>query len=70
MIRKLSLGRDYKDAMHYTVGQSFGRNTIDAIRQVHPEHYEIFIQDEDGNVFVWKSIVNMPVVIEYDIKGF
>lgn len=70
MIRKLSFGTDYKDAMHYTTGQSFGRVTIDTIRKINPNHYEIFIKDDEGMVFLWKEVIDMPVVVEYDIKAF
>lgn len=70
MIRKISIGVDYKDAMHYTVGQPFGRNTIEAIRQINPQHYEIWIRTEDNEVLLWKQVINAPVVIEMDIKAF
>ena len=70
MIRKLSVGPDYKQAMHYTSGQSFGRVTIDAIRKINSNHYEIYIKDDEGVVFLWKEAINMPVFVEYDIKAF
>lgn len=70
MIRKISIGVDYKDAMHYTVGQVMRGQTIHAIRQVDARHYEIYITDEENVTFLWKTIVNVPVVVEYDIKAF
>lgn len=70
MIRKISFGVDYKDAMHYTVGQSFGRVTINTIRKVNPNHYEIYVQDDEDVVFLWKEVINMPVVLEFDLKAF
>ena len=70
MIRKISFGVDYKDAMHYTKGQPIGRMTIYLIKKIADKTYDIFVEDEDKNVFVWKTIENMPVVVEYDIKSF
>jgi len=70
MIRKISIGVDYKDAMHYTVGQSFGNMTIDTIQQINPQHYEIWIKNRDNELSVWKQVVNMPCVIEMDLKAF
>ena len=70
MIRKISIGIDYKDAMHYQQGQSFGGMIIDLIRQISPQHYEIWIKNSDSEVLLWKSIVGMPCVIEMDLKAF
>jgi hypothetical protein len=70
MIRKISIGVDYKDAMHYTVGQFMRGQTIHAIKQVDSKHYEIYITDSDKVTFLWKSIINVPVVVEYDIEAF
>jgi hypothetical protein len=70
MIRKISIGIDYKDAMHYTVGQSFGNMTIDTILQVNPNYYEIWVKNSDNELSVWKTIINMPLVIENDQKAF
>ncbi|WZE63608.1 hypothetical protein PANI_CDS0089 [Maribacter phage Panino] len=70
MIRKISFGVDYKNAMHYQVGQSFGNVEIDTIRQQAPNEFEIYVIDNDGTVVLWKKLQNMPVVVEYDIKAF
>jgi len=70
MIRKISIGPDYKDAMHYTSGQPIGQSTIDVIREVAPKVYEIYIKDREGVVFKWKDVVNMPCTVEYDLKAF
>ena len=70
MIRKISIGSDYKNAMHYTKGQPFNVTTIHVIRKVSDNHYEIYLKDNEGVVFLWKDIVNMPCVIEYDLKSF
>lgn len=70
MIRKISIGVDYKDAMHYTTGQSFGGMTIDTILKKNPQHYEIWVKNSDNELSVWKEIINMPIVVEYDQKAF
>lgn len=70
MIRKISIGIDYKNAMHYSLGQYFGDNTIENIRQIDPQHFEIWIRTKDNEVLLWKSIINAPVVVEQDIKAF
>lgn len=70
MIRKISIGADYKEGMHYTVGQTFGGMTIDTIRQLNPQHYEIWVMNENNEVFLWKQIVDMPCVVEMDVKAF
>lgn len=70
MIRKISIGADYKDAMHYTVGQSFNRITIEAIRQINSQHYEIWVKNDENEAFLWKEVVGMPCVVERDIHGF
>ena len=70
MIRKISIGADYKNAMHYTVGQYFRHLKINAI-VVDSDGYNIYVEDEDGAVMLWKKINKvMPVVLEYDITGF
>lgn len=70
MIRKISIGADYKDAMHYTAGQPFGGMTVDTIKQITPEHYEIWIKNKDNELLLWKQVIGMPVVIEMDLKAF
>jgi len=69
MIRKISVGVDYKDAMHFTVGQTLRGSTIDTIRQVDANNYEIFIE-KGGETFLWKKVINMPVVVEMNIDSF
>jgi len=70
MIRKISIGIDYKDAMHYTVGQSFGNMTLDTIKQINPRHYEIYVKNGSNEVSLWKQVIDMPCVIEMDLKAF
>jgi len=70
MIRKISIGIDYKDAMHYSLNQTFGGMAIVAIKQINPSHYEIWIKNTDKELLLWKQIVNVPVVVEMDLKAF
>lgn len=70
MIRKISFGVDYKNAMHYSVHQRFGKMTITNIRQKNTNHYEIWIMNDQRETFLWKEIINMPVVVEMDIDSF
>lgn len=70
MIRKISIGPDYKQAMHFTVGQQFRDLTIHTISS-EAEGYFIYVQDEEGAVMVWKFISrSYPSIVEYDIEGF
>ena len=67
-IRKISVGPDYKNAMHYQIGQ-----------QVCGDHEILMIDnDDDNNIRIligrgeeacyWKSFnKNMPISIEYNI---
>jgi len=67
-IRKIAVGPDYKNAMHYEVGQS----VIKGIYKIHS------IQEKDGcyvvrivkdNIVVdWKKVnLQMPVHVEFNI---
>jgi hypothetical protein len=69
VIRKISIGLDYKNAMHYYQGQPVvgGKYTIEYIEQVSENYYRIFVRGDDG-VFQWKKIINMPVVEEADLN--
>jgi hypothetical protein len=69
IIRKISIGKDYKnDAMHYSVGQEvYGGHTIVNILE-EEDKYSIYIQKGDL-VMPWKDFnKNMAVSIEYDLK--
>lgn len=69
IIRKLSVGADYKNAMHYYSGQSVvgGNYTIEYIEELDSGDYKIFVKGDDG-IFEWKKIVNMPVIQEADLN--
>jgi len=71
VIRKISIGADYKHAMHYIVGQcvlndAYVINTI----KFNGKCYEIWIQrNETSEIMKWKSYnANMPISIEYNIN--
>tara|TARA_R110000782_G_scaffold1419_6_gene5537 strand:- start:5164 stop:5379 length:216 start_codon:yes stop_codon:yes gene_type:complete len=68
-IRKISVGSDYKSAMHYIVGQSVlnGSYTIHLIQEADNE-FKIWIE-KDNEVMMWKSFsYTMPVSVEYNIN--
>lgn len=69
VIRKISVGKDYKnDAMHYSVGQEvYGGHTIVNILE-EEDKYSVYIQKGDL-VMPWKDFnKNMAISIEYDLK--
>ena len=69
LIRKISIGRDYKtDAMHYSVGQEvFGGHTIVEILE-EEIGYNIFIKKND-EILPWKSFnKNMAIAVEYNLQ--
>jgi hypothetical protein len=72
-IRKISVGPDYKSgAMHYLINQVVlgGNYTIHRIVQdSNNNNFLIYIENEDQEVFLWKSFSStVPVSIEYNIN--
>lgn len=75
IIRKIIAGRDPKNAMAFVVGQSvYGGGEIHAITSdgraqslYGKSRYLVYVENKDG-IILWKSIEDMPVVIEYDIE--
>lgn len=76
-IRKISVGKDYPDrAMHYQVGTTVRLQgepyKVDSIipnqnlRGIGKDAYDIFIKNDNGKV-LWKTIVDVPVVVENNI---
>ena len=69
-IRKISVGADYKNAMHYIIDQEVvgGGYVIHLIKFYdESDSYKIWITN--GEVIVmWKEFKNMPVSIEYNIN--
>ncbi len=69
LIRKISIGRDYKDdAMHYAVGQEvYGGHTISDIIEDN-DKYSIFIK-KGNEVLPWKQFnKNMAISVEFNLK--
>ena len=71
-IRKISVGPDYKDAMHYIVGHEVlgGSHKIEAILLEDDGSIEIYIRNiEHNTIKMWKSFTStVPVSIEYNIN--
>lgn len=69
-IRKISVGLDYKNAMHYIVGQTVmgGYAVIEEIVRLSNEDYVIYIKNSDNEIFEWKTLVRMSVIHENDIN--
>lgn len=71
VIRKITIGPDYLNAMHYSVGQDVLRQThiIHAITFSENGEYEVWIEDQEQQVFKWKTFnSNIPVALEYVIS--
>jgi hypothetical protein len=69
LIRKISIGRDYKnDAMHYAVGQEvYGGHTIcDIVEE--ETIFRIYIKKHQ-EVLPWKDFnKNMAISVEYNLE--
>lgn len=68
-IRKISIGRDYKDnAMHYSIGQEvYGGHIIcDIIEE--ENKYLVYIKKND-EVLPWKEFnKNMAITVEFNLE--
>jgi hypothetical protein len=67
-IRKVSIGNDYKNSMHYVLGQSVLGNYV--IHTMQRTETGILIWIElDKVVLCWKEInYNVPMVLEFNIN--
>ena len=67
-IRKISVGADYKNAMHYIVDQGVlgGSYTISDIAQ-EQEGFSVWVKKNDESV-KWKEFKDIPIVVEYNIN--
>ena len=69
LIRKISIGRDYKnDAMHYAVGQEVygGHKICDILEE--EEKFSIYIK-KGNQVIPWKDFnKNMAISVEYNLE--
>jgi hypothetical protein len=71
LIRKISIGSDYKnDAMHYSVGQTvYGGHEVNCILfEEEDDSYNIYIEKND-EVLPWKKFnKNVAISVEYDLE--
>jgi len=74
IIRKIVVGRDPKNGMAYYIGMRAGHGEISAIvedeRHLHKfskQRYLIYVE-RDSEIMLWKSIDEMPCVLEYDLN--
>lgn len=70
MIRKISVGSDYKTAMHYIVGQKVMQDQF-IIHNIEntSDGFKVWIENSSKEVMAWKFFnFTMPVSIEYNIE--
>jgi hypothetical protein len=75
MIRKIIIGVDPLKAMAYYVGQKAGDSLVDTIvldeaylHKFKEKRYLVYIKHPEDGVMLWKSVENVPVLIEYDLN--
>lgn len=69
-VRKVSVGSDYKNAMHYVVGQKVlgDTNEIHLIRKDSSGTIKIYIINKKNEIVLWKEFNNnTPISIEFNI---
>jgi hypothetical protein len=69
-IRKISIGSDYKNAMHYVVGQKVlgDTNEIHLIKIDKSGSIRIYIVNKKQEVVLWKEFNDtIPISIEFNI---
>lgn len=67
-IRKISVGANYKDAMHYIINQNvLGGNYIISDIAQDGDGYSVWVKKGNESV-KWKEFRDIPVVIEYNIN--
>jgi hypothetical protein len=69
-IRKISIGSDYKNAMHYVVGQKIlgDTNEIHLIKIDKSGSIRIYIVNKKQEVVLWKEFNDtIPISIEFNI---
>jgi len=69
-IRKITIGVDYKNSMHYIVGQEVlgGSNVIHAITDI-GDGYFVWIENASKEIVVWKNPnKNLPILVEFNIN--
>ena len=75
MIRKIIIGIYPLKAMAYYIGQKAGESKVDAIildeaylHKFKEKKYLVYIKHPEDGVMLWKSVENVPVLIEYDLN--
>lgn len=70
IIRKVSIGPDYKDAMRYVHGQPVLDKTWQISNIIKTEDdVDIYIINDKGEEVLWKSLTkSLPMVVEYHIE--
>jgi|TARA_R110000787_G_scaffold182422_1_gene294403 hypothetical protein len=75
LIRKIVVGQNPKDAMAYYVGQRAGESRVHAIvkdekalSKYSVRRWLIYIENESDGIMLWKTIEDMPCLVEYDCK--
>tara|TARA_X000001382_G_C3151283_1_gene173078 strand:- start:337 stop:576 length:240 start_codon:yes stop_codon:yes gene_type:complete len=73
IIRKIIIGRDPKNAMAYYIGMRAGNGKVSTIildeeklYRYSKFRYLIYLEDETTSQTLWKSIDDMPCIVEYD----
>jgi hypothetical protein len=69
-VRKISIGADYKNAMHYVVGQKVlgDTNEIHLIRIDKSRSIRIYIINKKQEIVLWKEFNDtIPISIEFNI---
>ncbi len=68
MIRKISVGIDLKNAMHFSIGQSFNGYVVESIIIDENSQYKLFVR-RGGEIYLWKVFnQNVPVTVEFDLS--
>lgn len=73
LIRKIIIGQNPKNGMAYFIGMQAGESKVSAIvldegylHRFKKTRYLIYLQEESGANVLWKSIDDMPVIVEFD----
>jgi hypothetical protein len=71
LIRKISVGPDYKNSMTYTCGASVlsGEYNVRSISRDDQGEISVYIINGINEIFLWKTFTSsIPVHIEYNIN--
>lgn len=70
IVRRVSVGPNFKDAMNYLVGQEVmkGAGVIESIRRLESLDVEVWVR-KGNEIYLWKTISSaMPITVEYDLN--